>query len=233
MARTATLAGDAYEVSVLPSGVVALARDRVARVDSLSREDFLRRFWEEISANTARMKNPIDLYVKAVTRCFRWGLERQGYEILEALLAMPASAQVPAIFIQETAGDPARLWEQAAGRAPLDQLPGLVAIAAPPPRAPPEETPGQPVRPATAVPGDLRSLAAALADVRRRLSEAQVIYQRVVTGGGELKELHAARAHLEAAGEILRRLPPEAPEVRHAKRQTAELLQAVVKSLPF
>ncbi len=240
-ARRADLVGNEYDISVLPSGEVVRPRDTVSRVDELSREQYLARLETEITANAERITSPIDMYVKVVAHCFRWGMTKTGYEFLERLLTMPKSSQVPAIFAHDPDGDITMRWEQAAGRAPLDPLPGTAVASAPPPSPdtsgarPPTERPEPALLdPSVVIETDPARIADALREVRRLRIEAQTIYQKVVVGHqGKLDDLHEARQKLEDAVDILARLPRNQSDVKNARREVAQLLHAVIKSLPF
>ena len=249
-ARKATLFGSRYDISVLPSGEIALDQARVEDVKKFRRADFVDESWRELDGKVAALDNPVDLFVKGVSRCHRWGMDAQSVTLLERLLAMQGSEQVPIIFGSESEEDIEGLWRIATGKAKASSGSGrpsaAVAIVNPAAgqsagsdaerRVPPSSRASHrpPTPPARSGSGDASGLDGKLAEVHRLKTEAQVIYQRIVVGHrGDLKELHGARRKLESAVQILSSLPADEGSVRTMKRDVAGLLHAVIKSLPF
>jgi hypothetical protein len=225
MARKAVLQGDRYEVELIPSGITSLSREKVSTTQRFSKADYIDRAWAEVSKSIDKLSSPIDLYVKGVTRCFRWGLRERGYQLLERLLALPDSHQVPLVFADDGHGDIARRWEQAAGRMALDPPSGAVSSTA---------APASSGAAADAPPSPAADAAGSLQEARALMQKAAALYQRVVVGHqGDLKDLHAAREDLERAIGILIRLPRQDERVARSRSEAVQLLHAVIKALPF
>ena len=174
----------------------------------------------EISKKVDKLSKPIDIYFKGVTTCFRLGLQKKGYEILEKLLAMPDSEEIVANFVEEDS-DLVSIWNQAAGRIPLGSL------------TKEEKSVKSKSSHSTSSSVNI-GVKESINKVKKLLAKAQAIYKKLTVDKiGDLKELHVARQDLEDALGILDLLSSEKPSVKELKNEVNKLHGAVMKSLPF
>jgi hypothetical protein len=182
----------------------------VTKVSSLPRKKYLTERWKEISALTATLKDPIDIFFSGVRKCFRDGLRREGISLLDRLLGMPESGQVVAMYARDPDGLAVRHWEQAAGRAPLEPLTREeAALAANLVQAGGGEGAGEG--------GADEQLQRADSIIRL----AEELYQK--------GETFDARTRVQSASKLLYSLPSTDERVRDLNRRAGELLEKVMK----
>ena len=145
---------------------------------------------KEISQKVDKLSKPIDIYFRGVTPCFRLGLQKKGYELLEKLLAMPDSEEILTNFVEEES-DLVSIWNQAAGRIPLGPLTKEKLLAKP--KAPRSTSSSANI-----------GIEESINKVKKLLGRSQAVYRKLtVEKKGDLQELHVARQDLEDALEII------------------------------
>lgn len=215
--------GDGY-VLELPGGITYRPRlDEVVEVREMSpdeQREFAAGEWERLKRRLEKLDDPIELYVRGVERCYRLGLEDQGLELLERLLAMPGSGKIPLRFAGADAAGAARGWEIAAGRTPEERA-ARAARTADDQRPRPPRVPDSPD--------------AVLTRARALRDEARTLYRRGFPREGDKGDrgaLAEARRRLEEAFTLIETLPPsdEADELRS---ELGQILSDVVRVSPF
>ncbi len=220
--------GDRY-VLELPNGISYRPRlDEVLEVREMSREQhrrFLLDEWEHLRRRLEKIEDPVELYVRGVERCYRSGLESEGLELLERLLAMPGSVKIPRRFAGAEAAAAARDWEVAAGRAPVRPRPTEPEAST---RGSSRTGDNQRTRTASAPESPEESLTR----VRSLRDEARKLYRRGFRGEGDGRALRQARQRLEEAFTLIESLVAS-EEVNSLRRELGQLLSDVVRVSPF
>jgi tetratricopeptide (TPR) repeat protein len=182
----------------------------IRSVDGSAHEEAQRK---DLEARTAKLTSAIDLYVLGVQECYGRGLKKEAMALMERLLTLPDSDQIPLLFIAEGGESALADWRIAAGRARAEET--AAAPRASEPSAPPTASPAE-----------------ALVQVSRLLGEAQALYQTAATREGRERELAEARKRLNRAMELLEPLPPD-DTVKKLRRELSQLLSDIVRVSPF
>ena len=215
---------DTYDLELYPSGKASMARRDINNVKEVSIASFLDGKRQRIVDAASALKEPITLYVRGVRELYSLGLENDGYKLLERVLDMPESKQVPSVFVSDPDGTLVRRWEQAAGRMELEPLEAESNVEIVEETTSPDEPRFN----------DQSEITLKLREARLRLKQAQSIYRDVVVNQTrDLTDLHQARRKLDQANQILSRLPRAHPAVETARQSARTLLQAVIKSTPL
>ena len=109
----------AWNFAHVLGGSTTILKDKVRSVTPFPRKEYLAERWKEIQDSVKSIKDPYDLFFFGVKKCFRDGLHKEGFQLMDQLLAMADSAHLVALRLQ---GDTVRSWEQAAGRQALEPL---------------------------------------------------------------------------------------------------------------
>ena len=216
--------GDRY-VLELPNGISYRPRlDEVLEVREMSRAQhrrFLLDEWRRLRKRLEKIEDPVELYVRGVQRCYRSGLEDEGLELLERLLAMPGSGKIPRRFAGAATAAAARDWEVAAGRAPETTRPSEPVGSA--------RTRGNQRTRTGGAPGSPEEI---LTRVRSLRDEARERYRRGFRGEGGGRALGEARQRLEEAFTLIESLTAS-EEVDDLRQELGQLLSDVVRVSPF
>jgi hypothetical protein len=195
----------------------------VLEVRSVSDQPASRPRWQDIAPRIASLTHPIDIFIAGVQPCFQNGLDREGFALLDKLLARPDADQVPLLFVPEAGADVLADWRLAAGR----PAPAAGAAAG---RRESEEADGSPAGPGSdQAPLDPQ----ALVQVAQLVGEARALYGSAAGKDGREGDIRAARERLDRALQILEPLPPGDESVKKLRRQIAQLLSDVSRTASF
>jgi hypothetical protein len=214
-----------HYVFKLPKGLTfSPAKEDVLEVRRATGKLEARVEWKQLAPKVASLTHPIDIFIGGVQPCFQNGLDREGFALLDKLLALPNSDQVPLLFIPDAGDDALEDWRLAAGRpAPRGgRQPGDR------PAASDSGAPADPADSSTTVPDPQ-----ALVQVAEILGEAQALYRSGAGKEGREGEVRQARERLDRALELLEPLPAGHETVKKLRRQLAQLLSDVSRAGSF
>ncbi len=197
---------DRYVFKLEGGAIFTPRREDVLEVRPVNRQVSLAPGWPDLQQKISRLDDAVLLFVVGVERCYRMGFRNEGLEVLDRILGLPDSDQIPLLFIPDADEAVLRDWQVAAGRRPsgAGDAAGSEAV-----------DPGS------------------IAKVERLFGQAQALYQAAAGKDGREGDLKTARERLQEALDVVETLPPGDAEVRKVRWQLGQLLSDVVRALPF